>query len=489
MAQPISNIASGISIDTNGNVKKSNTAAVNGLMSIFPKTGGSTIKSPTPTINTPLAQSLRSSIAIAPGGSVTSPTAAPVASGGYNNTADLGQPFQVRSDTLQTPTTAVKGILPTPTPTGTSFGGLVGNIATASNPSGSQTGLLKELTQVGRNNDALANQAASIGNLYGGKIAEVGRLGAGAQAGDLSTGTNVVGSGNAAIASQSASQRMSALAADEQQALGAVDRQITANGQQANALNAALGGANTQQAQTISGLNSAASLSQPQVTSFGQTSFNPVSGQFDGGGSLPPEVMQQYAQMAATGQYNAIPSFITSNPVLNAQLNAGAQAINPNYTPIGAAGASQVLSGIPQLTSANTAAEGIKNTIQSYLQQNPTLNATDLAAGNLLQQWIQGKQMTDPKYQTLFNYLNEYTNTLAPILGVGGDPTNLKTQIAQGFINAAASGASISQVLNSMSSLATNKIQDLQSGALGQGTNVPAPSSGSNFSTGFAETW
>jgi hypothetical protein len=190
--------------------------------------------------------------------------------------------------------------------------------------------------------------------------------------------------------------------------------------------------------------------------------------------------------MAATGQYSAIPSFITSNPVLNAQLNVAAKAIDPNFTPVAAAAASGILSNIPALQSANTAAEGIKNTITNYLGANPSLNPSELAAGNLLQQWIQGKQLTDPKYQTLFNYLNEYTNTLAPILGVGGDPTNFKTQIAQGFINAAASGQSITQVLNAMSQLATNKIHDMQSGALGGGTTVSQNGGGTG---GFAETW
>ena len=188
--------------------------------------------------------------------------------------------------------------------------------------------------------------------------------------------------------------------------------------------------------------------------------------------------MQQYAQMAASGQYAAIPSFITSNPVLNAQLNVAAKGLNANYTPVGARGASSVLQSIPAMQSANTAADGIKNTINSYLQSNPSLNPSDLAAGNLLQQWVQGKQLTDPKYQTLFNYLNEYTNTLAPVLGVGGDPTNLKTQIAQGFVNGAASGQSISQVLDAMSQLATHKITDLQNGAIGGGTSVPNTTSG-----------
>lgn len=120
-----------------------------------------------------------------------------------------------------------------------------------------------------------------------------------------------------------------------------------------------------------------------------------------------------------------------------------------------------------QMTSANTAARGIQGTIQQYLAQNPDINSSQLAAGNFVQQWLQGKQLADPKYQTLFNYLNEYTNTLAPILGVGGDPTNLKTEIAQSFINAQASGQSISQVLDSIAKLAEDKVANLQSGALG----------------------
>ncbi len=62
-----------------------------------------------------------------------------------------------------------------------------------------------------RQNSLLSN-ASKVQQDYAKRIAETGALGAGAVAGNLSTGTSVVGSGNAAIASQSASQRMSALA-------------------------------------------------------------------------------------------------------------------------------------------------------------------------------------------------------------------------------------------------------------------------------------
>lgn len=53
---------------------------------------------------------------------------------------------------------------------------------------------------------------------YAKRVQELSKLGAGAVAGNLSTGTNVVGSGNAAIASQSTSQRLGAMS-DAQNAL------------------------------------------------------------------------------------------------------------------------------------------------------------------------------------------------------------------------------------------------------------------------------
>lgn len=135
---------------------------------------------------------------------------------------------------------------------------------------------------------------------------------------------------------------------------------------------------------------------------------------------------------------------------------------------------------------ANTAAKGIQGTIQQYLQDNPQLNSSASTIANAAQQWITGKQLGDPTYQTLFNYLNEYISTLAPILGVGGDTTNLKTEIAQSFINAKASGQSISQVLNSIGKLADDKYQNIVSAGQGGGQvagGIPHGGTPTSFST------
>lgn len=367
----------------------------------------------------------------------------------------------------------------------------------ASSPNKTQTDLVAGLTKTGEENKRIAEQARLLSEQYGSEISKVGQLGAGAVAGNLSTGTNIVGSGNAAIASQSASSRMSALAAGQQAALEGTGQQLTAQQQLANAQAQALGGANTQQSAQISGIGTAAGYAQPQVAGYGQTSFNPLTGTFGGGtGNLDPQnVATGLAQKVASGQMTyeqAVASLGYAGGAGQQFLNSALQQVAPGFNaPLSSAtigGQQDVYGSLPQMDSADAAAEGIKNKVVTYLASNPQLNPSDLAVGNTLQQWIQGKQLTDPKYQTLFNYLNEYTNTLTPILGVGGSSTNLKTQIAQDFVNAAASGQSIAEVLENIQGLSRGKIQDLRSGATGGGV-VSSPTTGSGTGSGGEFDW
>lgn len=249
------------------------------------------------------------------------------------------------------------------------------------------------------------------------------------------------------------------------------------------------------QSNNISALGTAAGLAAPSVSSYGQTSFNPVTGSFSSGnGNLDPQTAaSQLASKVISGQMTydqAAASLGYAGTAGQQFLNNAIQQSSPNFnipqanaTVAGQQGVAQQVIG---MQAANNAAKGIENTITGYLAQNPDLNPSKLAAGNFIAQWIQGKQLTDPKYQTLFNYLNEYISTLAPILGVGGDTTNLKTQIAQSFINAQASGESISQVLKSISSLADDKISNFQAG--GTNGNQNQQSSGGGDSTTIGGT-
>jgi hypothetical protein len=142
----------------------------------------------------------------------------------------------------------------------------------------------------------------------------------------------------------------------------------------------------------------------------------------------------------------------------------------------------------PALISAHTQAQGIQNQITNYLQQNPALNPSTVTDVNKVAQWLLGGKLGDPKYQTLANYLQEYVNTLAPILGVGGDVTNLKTEIAQSFVNGAANGQSISEVLENIDNLAATKLNAMKQTGTGQLTPTVSTSTQSGGST-FAEQW
>lgn len=144
-----------------------------------------------------------------------------------------------------------------------------------------------------------------MSEMYGKEIARVGDLGAGAVAGNLSTGTNVVGSGNAAIASQSASQRIQALGTAQKAALEGTAQQLTGQEQMAQAFRPSLEASLTQQAQRLSGLGTAAGLAQPVQVPYSNQFIDPASGQSAGGAGLGGYAGYNAAQqaIALAGQY------------------------------------------------------------------------------------------------------------------------------------------------------------------------------------------
>lgn len=150
----------------------------------------------------------------------------------------------------------------------------------------------------------------------------------------------------------------------------------------------ALGYGIQEQGTQQSGLTSAASLTKPELSQYGQTYYQPLqAGQNDGSAGIQPgdpayASLTQYAQLAAAGENGQIPSQWTSNPVLNAQINAMAKQINPNYDPL--------TTPLNTTTQANTNAQiGSANSIAGAATQqaisrigNVTSNLT-----NFMQQW------------------------------------------------------------------------------------------------------
>ncbi len=75
-----------------------------------------------------------------------------------------------------------------------------------------------------------------------------------------------------------------------------------------------------------------AGYAKPQVSSYGQTAYNPVNNSFGTSGGDPLEsAMSTYAQLAASGQGSQIPGAITSNPELMSRLTQEARKIDPNF--------------------------------------------------------------------------------------------------------------------------------------------------------------
>lgn len=325
----------------------------------------------------------------------------------------------------------------------------------------------------------IASQAQEIANRFGQRYAEVGQAGAKFQAGQLTTGTTPVAEGNAAITAQTTAAQQQALAQGQQAALQGIGYELTGQSQAQAAANAAAGQAYTGQGLQQNALSSAAGYAQPQVGQPGQAFYNPVEQSTAGG--ISPEIMQQYAQMAANGQIAGVPSMITSNPVLNAQLNAAAKAINPNYNPVTSAAQSGVLTAQEEQVQAYRSALQQGQNLQSQLNDLISqfgLNPNDLRAANLAIQAI-ANQTSNPHYALLNNYINDVANTYSQVLTPpGGSATDYTRGLAASMLDGAKSGKSLVEIMQGLDNAAQAKIAGVQ-------TITPSTSSASGGSVGW----
>lgn len=399
-------------------------------------------------------------------------SASPVAPTPSNNNATTSIPSPYVPSVVQSQPIPqqqpVKGLFPSVSSSIPSYSGIVANLNNAATPNAVQTGLVKNLSDTATGNKEIGDNAAKIAADYGARIAQVGNLGAGAVAGDLSTGTNIVGSGNAAIASQSASQRISALSAAEDAALQGTGQQLTGQAQQASAQNAALGGANTEQGQTLSGLSSAAGFAQPQTADYGKTVFNPLTGQYENGGSnLDPQTQAgSFAQKVMSGQM----TYDQAVSSMGYAGNAGKTFLDNAITGAGGNPLQLQASGATTQNVISTQGQQIAQ-YQSALQQGKNLqtqlsdlittfglNPADLNAANAGLQKI-AQNISSPQYKILQNYVNDIANTYAQVLTPpGGAQTDTSRSIASSMLDATAKGTSILTVMQSLDQAAHAKI-------------------------------
>ena len=264
------------------------------------------------------------------------------------NTATVAPVNNTPPQTTAVATSPVPASAPTPTPTPTptttsgtpiTTGGLLGAAGTAAQ--GEQ--------QIEQEEEAIKN---NYSNRIAGLLPQIN-----SEAGDLTTGTTPVATGNAAIAAQTATAETGQLQTAETAALNPLEAEQTA------------------QAAETTGLNTAAQTSVGTPAAYGQTVFNPVTGEYTGGSSgvSPTDpfypTMQQYASLAANGNYNSIPASITGNAVLNAQLIQMAQQINPSFNPTLAQSSATTQATGQQLQTQVSATTQALGTLQGFFSQ------------------------------------------------------------------------------------------------------------------------
>lgn len=301
--------------------------------------------------------------------------------------------------------------------------------------------------------------------------------------------------GREQVIDQQYSARRAALSNQLVSAQQAVGQQITGVQTQQSGVNQAGGLAQTGQQMTQTGLTSAAQLAQPVQVPYGIPLVSPQTGTQVGGtgGGVQPsdpfyKTMESYANLLATNQGSAVPSSITSNSVLNAQLIEMAKKINPSFNVNVATGA-----GAAQTSTAGSQSQQIQ-ALQSALQQgqnlqsqfkdllnNFGLNPSDINKANQGLQVI-ANNISDPRYQILQNYINDIANTYAQILTpAGGNVTDQTRSTASSMLNATMSGQGLQTVMQSLDEAAKAKIAGVPtSGGLG----TPSTSGNSAYNAG-----
>ncbi len=445
---------------------KSNIGA--GLQ-IAPLSAGGQVSKPAVNTPQPVAQPTQNTQ------TSTAPTATNYSTGGY--AGGIVNP--------QLNTGAYSGGYTPPASTGTTYGGLVGSLVTNAQNTAA-------LTQMTPEEQRLRQRAASLEGERSSALANVPTHGwdtafQGGQEGVINRNIN----------------------AQE----GAVQAGITAAEQGRNVNATALTSAGTQ-------LGTAISASQPSVTGYGQTSFNPLTGQFGGGSAgVQPgdpfyQTLQTYAQQLAHNQPASIPSTITGNPVLQAQLLQMAQQINPNFnynTAQGVAGAQQSNAqlGGTAVTGAN--ANVYQSALPAYYQMQSQLQNVE-GLGNMLLQTASGgsinpfdvrfanqtlaqfeQQLSSPERTRFQETLNNFQGAASTLLAnsSGQIPTDVSNSINSlntGSLSMGALKALVDQAqkngaikLQSQAGIVNTSLQTLQQGT---GTGAPQPTNtGGNTST------
>ena len=418
------------------------------------------------------------------GGLVTPPTSGtqtpPKSGGPDSNLYPPAPPSESGPGGIQEP--GVRGVLGAPNPSQLSQ--FTSGLMEAGTPNQTQQDYLRKLEEQSRRGEEIARQSAAVGKKYGDEISRVGKLGAGAVAGAKSTGTEVVGRGNAQLASESASNRISALSAAQAAELQGIGQQLTGAEQGITGLTSALQGANTQQQLGISALGTGGNLAMPSPAQYGQTVFDPLTGQYTGaGGSMDPAMMAQtlsqqvmdgtitYDQAIASLGYapggvgqNFLNQAITQaggNPLQLQAQSAGQQANIATQTTAGTEIARQGLAGATQqYIDMTTAAEfaGQQSFAVSDILARTGLNNVSSTDYNRALREVQ-QRFSDVDRTALNTALQEAQIAYTNLLSTGGGTPSGREAAAINTLNVDNSAAAINASIQELENAVARRLQ------------------------------
>lgn len=212
--------------------------------------------------------------------------------------------------------------------------------------------------------------------------------------------------------------------------------------------------------------------------------------------------MQTYANALANNQGSAIPSSVTGNPALQAQLLQMARAINPsfNYNEAQGAGAAQASNAATGGTASVTANQGVYNTAMGNLanyqnmaanirsfgdQAIQNISSLPLTSSQLANTTIQKAmtQFNSPQFAQFNANIQGLQARVSALLGTGEIPTSA-TAGAQAIINGTLNLGSLKSTLDQINSeadaivgnqadIATNAYSNITSGPQSNGTSNP----------------
>jgi hypothetical protein len=181
-------------------------------------------------------------------------------------------------------------------------------------------------------------------------------------------------------------------------------------------------------------------------------------GQLLNAGQLQTQGAENVAGLTAPQQIGAL------SGVYNPGTNTFAQGVGSAAGTGGLAGVGalqqqqQQGADVQTMTSSLNQTSSLIDKTKKDIANNPQFNATPVPLANALEGWLATNTVSSPQYANIINDLSEIANTIAPVLGVPGNPTNMKTIIATELVPKLLQGQDIGTVLDNLEQNAQLKI-------------------------------